>query len=50
MKIMVSWMEYDKKLKRDVEWQSYFEKQDQAIKFMNQQNEKGFKIVQFKSL
>lgn len=50
MKYMITWMEYDKGLKRDVEWQTYFEKQSEAIRFAEDQQKKGFKNITMKFL
>ena len=49
-KYMVTWMEYDKGLKRDIEWQTYFERQSEAIQFAEDQQKKGFKGISLKFL
>ena len=50
MNYMVTWKEFDKGLKRDVEWQTYFERQSEAVKFAEDQKQKGFKGIQLRFL
>lgn len=50
MKYMITWKEFDKGLNRDIEWQTYFEKQSEAIKFAEDQQKKGFTGITMKFL
>ena len=50
MLYIVSWMEYDESLKRDLEWTTYFERYSEVEKFMREKLDEGRKNIKINKL